>query len=351
MKDVIDLSEYTGGAKPPEREPLLPLLTLEELREQSQSIKWLVKHVIPAESVGVFFGAPETFKSFIAIDLALHVAHGIDWLGHKTQQGPVIIVAAEGGSAAWKRICAWHQQHHRPWNDVPVYVVPVGIDLGNEASRLQEAAAAACVTPALVIVDTLAQTFSGEENSASEMSHYLRELGLWFRSPWQCAVLVIHHTGHSATERPRGSSAIHCNTDFMFGFYRDEKEMLATVECYKQKDGEKINPLSFGLNVRELATDEDGDPITSLVATGIKGAAQMQNAMDYEASHGRGGRNHRFLDFATNGIEEKKLRMLFCESIDGDATVKRVAYFRARQWALKAGLVEFAEGFVIRLKG
>ena len=60
-------------------------------------------------------------------------------------------------------------------------------------------------------VDTLSQTFSGEENSAAEMSTYLRELGLWFRESWRCAVLVIHHSGHVATDRPRGSSAIRAN--------------------------------------------------------------------------------------------------------------------------------------------
>lgn len=342
--------DYAGQGAPqePPTDPL-PLLTLDQLREQSQNVRWLVKHIIPAEAVGVLFGAPETFKSFIAIDLALHVAHGLDWLGHKTRKGPVVIVAAEGGAGIWRRIVAWHREHRLRWQDIPVYVVPVAVDIMTEASRLQEAAKAADVIPALVVIDTLSQTFSGEENSASEMAHYLRELGLWFRSAWQCAVLVVHHTGLSATERPRGSSALHGNTDFMFGVHRDEKEMLATFECFKQKDGEKLNPVSFSMKVLELAVDEDGDPIKSLVARGLTEAGEVQQVMQYEAERGRGGMNHLFLELALNGIEEKKLRTVFYEAIDGDGDTKRQRYFRARKWAIGANLIEIAQGVVIRL--
>jgi RecA-family ATPase len=137
-----------------------------------------------------------------------------------------------------------------------------------DAILVRDAAAAIGVVPAFVLVDTLSQTFSGEENSAQEVSGYLREIGLQFRACWQCAVLVVHHTGHSATERPRGSSTLRANVDFMFGVYRDEKEMLATVECAKQKDGELMEPVSFSMRVAELQKDEDGDPITSLVHAG-----------------------------------------------------------------------------------
>ena len=42
----------------------------------------------------------------------------------------------------------------------------------------------------------------------AQMAAYLREIGLRFRALWQCAVMLVHHTGHQATERPRGSSAI-----------------------------------------------------------------------------------------------------------------------------------------------
>lgn len=260
---VVDIADYAGGSgagKGP------PLLTLDQLREQAKSVTWLVKHVVPSESLGVMFGGSGTFKSFIAIDLALHVAHGMPWLGRKTKRGPVLILAAEGGAGLWRRIVAWHRKRGLKWADAPVFVVPVALDLTQDASRVVEAAADLGVVPSLVVVDTLSQTFSGEENSANEVAAYLRELGTWFREAWKSAVVVVHHTGHQATERPRGSSAIRANVDFLYGVFRDEKEMLATMECVKQKDGELIDPVSFALDVCELAVDEDGDKVTSLAA-------------------------------------------------------------------------------------
>lgn len=348
---ILRLASYAGqpaaGASPSDS---VPLLTLDQLREQARSVKWVVKHLVPSESVGVLFGASGTFKSFIAIDLALHVAHGLPWLGKKTQQGPVVIIAAEGGTGLWRRIVAWHRARKLQWKDAPVYVVPISVDLGTDAILVRDAVTAIGITPALVVVDTLSQTFSGEENSAQEVAVYLREIGLQFRMCWLCAVLIVHHTGHIATERPRGSSALRANVDFMYGVFRDEKEMLATVECVKQKDGEMPDPVTFSMAVRELDHDEDGDPITSLVATAIGGAQQVLGFMAHEASRGRGGRNHLFLELASNGMEEKKLRTLFYQSVDGDAEAKRQAYFRARKWALNSGLMEIAQGFVIRIE-
>lgn len=343
-------SDFAGPAAD-ERKPVsVPMLTLDQLREQSHEITWLVKHLIPAEATGILFGASGTFKSFIALDMALHVVHGLPWLGKKTKKGPVIFVAAEGGAGLWKRIVAWHRDRRLQWKDAPLYVIPLSVDLGTDAILVREAAEAAGVSPVMVVVDTLSQTFTGEENSAPEVSAYLRELGLQFRACWQCAVLVVHHTGHVATERPRGSSAFRNNVDFMFGVFRDEKEMLATMECSKQKDGELAKAVTFELKVLELAHDEDGEPITSLVARSLEGMESVVNHMAYEASHGRGGKNQLFLDLALNGMEEKKLRTVFYEAVDGDAETKRKAYYRARKWAMTAGLLEVAEGIVIRIK-
>lgn len=244
----------------------VPLLSLVQLQQRAGQLAWSVKNIIPANAVGMLFGASGTFKSFLALDYALHVAHGLSWLGHKTKPGPVIYIAAEGGAGLWRRIEAWHQLNGRQWTDAPFYVVPVALALLEQASEVVKAAQALQVEPAVVIVDTMSQTFSGEENSASDVAVYLRELASTFRDLWRCTTLVIHHSGHSATERPRGSSAIIANTDFLFGVFRDPEEKLARFECHKQKDEDRFEPLCFVLDTCVLGVDEDGDPIRSLVA-------------------------------------------------------------------------------------
>jgi hypothetical protein len=326
----------------------VPVLKLGALREASQSVTWTVKHVIPAASIGMLFGGSGTFKSFIAIDLALHVAHGLPWMGRRTDAGQVLYIAAEGGAGLWGRVEAWHKARNMAWEAAPLYVVPQAVNLSVDAWRVVDAAQAIGAQPRLVIVDTLSQTYSGEENSANEMAAYLREIGLRFRALWDCSVLLIHHSGHEATERPRGSSAIRGNIDYLIGAFRDEKEMIATLQCKKQKDGELFKDAEFKLNVMSLGKDDDGDDVTSLVAWHLGTQSEREAARAEEASAGRGGRNQAFLGLLGSCTEEKSLRRAYYELLgDLDQDAKKKAYQRARAWAIEAGYMDVAQGYVI----
>lgn len=329
----------------------VPMLSLGELREQAHEVPWLIKHVMPAGSIGMMFGASGTFKSFIAVDAALHVAHGLTWLGRRTKQGSVLYIAAEGGTGLWSRICAWHQARRLRYEGIPLHVVPVAIDITKDAWRVVEAAQAKGVTPAMVVVDTLSQTYNGEENSANEIAAYFRELGTRFRQLWGCTVLILHHTGHNATERPRGSSAMRANLDFMLGVFRDETEMMATLTCAKQKDGEAFKDVTFRVAMHELGIDQDGDKVTSLVARHLSNAEDVQEAMEAEGKAGRGGHNHLLLSLLQNGQKESELRTVFygeCGKETADA--RRQAYHRAKAWAVQTGRMEVAQGVVITTK-
>lgn len=330
----------------------LPLYTLAELREHSHSVAWVVKHVLPADSIGMLFGGTGTFKTFIALDCALHVAHGLNWMGRRTRQGSVVYLAAEGKAGIWPRICAWHRARRLPWANAPITVMPVSVDLRAEAWRVVESVQAKGVgEPAMVVIDTLSQTFTGEENAAPEVAAYFREIGQRLRDLWHCAVLIIHHTGHTATERPRGSSAMMANLDFAMGAFRDDKEMLATVTCGKQKDGDRFQDATFAVTSETLGRDEDGDEITSLVARHLSSTEDVQQAMELESKAGRGGNNHLLMRLLQNGIREHELRDAFYKECGADTPeARRQAYFRARSWAIKGGHMEIAEGYVLTLK-
>lgn len=331
----------------------VPLLSLDQLGDYSQSIKWLVKHVVPLDSLGMLFGGSGTFKSFIALDFALHVAHGLPWMGRRTQQGAVTYIAAEGGGGLMSRIVAWHRARRLSWDTIKdsFRVIPKAMDLTADAWRIVEAEQAAGHVPVLVVVDTLSQTYAGEENSANEIAAYFREIGERFRSLWHCAVAIIHHSGHGATERPRGSSVMRANLDWMLGVFRDEKEMLATLTCVKQKDGEPFDDSTFSVGVHHLGTDEDGDKVTSLVARHLSSAEELQDVMETEAQAGRGGNNQLLLGLLQNGCKESDLRKAFYEACDQSTPDgRRQAYHRAKNWATKRGFFEVAEGYILTLK-
>lgn len=331
----------------------MPLLSLGQLREHSHAVSWLIKHVVPADSIGMLYGGSGTFKSFIALDAALHIAHGLPWMGRRTKHGQVLYIAAEGGAGLWARIVAWHRARRLQWSAIEDHfkIIPVAVNLTADAWRVVEAAQSQAFAPILVVVDTLSQTYAGEENSANEMAAYFRELGNRFRALWKCSVLMLHHTGHQATERPRGSSAIRANLDYMLGVFRDEKEMLATLTCAKQKDGDAFEDATFALSVHKLGEDEDGDTVTSLVARHLSSAEDLEEAMSVERNAGRGGSNQLLLSLLQNGAKESDLRKAFRDQCGIDDTdSQRRAYNRAKSWLISNRFAEFSGGHVITLK-
>lgn len=309
------------------QEPRL-LLPVSELYEAHQAQRWAVKSIIPENAVGMFFGASGTFKSFVALDYALHRCYGMPWIGRKTKKGIPVYIAAEGGSGLIRRIEAWHRMRGMDWRNCPMRVVVVPIEIQSRAAELRDAIDAAKVQPSDIIVDTMSQTYGGEENSSTEVAAYLRTIGAELRAPFGATVLVVHHTGHQATERPRGSSAIIANTDFLFGVYRDEKELLATVECVKQKDGERWGAVSFGLHHVSLGQDEDGDEVSSLAARHISGASEILEAA--KSSGESGSALVRLLQAIGSGAPEEEVRKRFYISMpESDADARRQAYYRA----------------------
>lgn len=328
------------------------LLTLGELQARAQDVRWLIKHLIPAASVGLLFGASGAFKSFVALDLALHSAHRLPWCGRKTTGGPVVYVAGEGGAGLWRRIDAWHRERGLALtNDFRVCIHPLLLDRPDQTQALLAAVRQTGLRPALVVVDTLSQTYSGDENDASQMSAYFRGAAASLRAEFDSSVLIIHHVGHAASERPRGSSVLTANTDFVFGCYRPDDSMSAVLECRKQKDGDKPDSLPFDLSRVVLGHDEDGEEVSSLVATYSDTA---QSIIDTAAL--RLSLNEQLLMTAFGSareVEEPYLRGAFYEALPASMTTeaRKKTWQRTTSSLAQKGVIELsASGVWARCK-
>lgn len=319
------------------------VLTIDQLHTKASALRWACKGVIPEQGVGFIYGASGTFKSFLALDYALHRAYGMKWMGRRTKQATPVYLAAEGGAGLMRRIQAWHQARRMDWHSCPMRVVITPLTLRTQAKALRDEILATGVRCGDLVVDTMSQTFTGNENSNDEVADFLRTIGTELRDGLESNVVIVHHSGHSATQRPRGASAIIANADFALGVFRDEKEMLCTIEFAKIKDGERADDETFQLSVEELGRDEDGDAITSLAARHINNAEELVRAHQSEASKGRGGRQAALMALVQNGMPEKELRKAFYEVVDiADIEKKKVAFYRARDAAIKAGYLEIA---------
>ncbi len=67
---------------------------------------YVVKGWLNRDSVSVVYGEANVGKSFWALDLAHHVQQGRAWAGYRVTAGPVLYIAAEGGTLFTNRLAA-----------------------------------------------------------------------------------------------------------------------------------------------------------------------------------------------------------------------------------------------------
>ena len=58
--------------------------------------RWAIDGVLPQGAIAWMVAAPQSFKSFLALDMAVCVARGAPWHGRETAPAAVLYVAAEG---------------------------------------------------------------------------------------------------------------------------------------------------------------------------------------------------------------------------------------------------------------
>jgi hypothetical protein len=265
-----------AGQFAPEKPPPKKLIyTLKELMEISQDQDWIVDDLIPEGSMGMIFGASGAFKSFLAIDLAMHVIGNRPWAGQDTSGGPVLYVAAEGASVLHRRVQAWCKvQGIALPSDLFICHDQLNLSDEEEVDHLAQAISVLEAPPRLIFIDTMAQSFDGDENSSRDISAFLRTLRRKIQAPFGATVIVIHHTGHAEKSRPRGSSALEANLDFMLFTSRPEGAYTARLAVQKQRDGEIVAPLDFELEKVDLGRNRKGKPVGSLAARYAPTAAE-----------------------------------------------------------------------------
>ncbi|MFW5680575.1 MAG: AAA family ATPase [Pseudomonadota bacterium] len=230
---------------------------------------WLIDGVLPRQCVAFVYGASGSGKSFITLDIAMHVALGMRWFDRPIQQGPVLVVLAEGECGTAPRVKAWLE--HRGLGAMPANVgfltgrLQIDDPDGFEAVRAAVATfAEACGTPALIVIDTFSASVGAlDENLAADarrvMGH-LQRLAEQFRA----CVCVVHHTGKDSSRGMRGSSLLLADADVAIEVAKDPKEGKVGVKVRKQKDGPCLR-FSAGLLPVEFGTNARGESLTTLV--------------------------------------------------------------------------------------
>ncbi|MEP1592891.1 helicase RepA family protein [Sulfitobacter sp.] len=220
---------------------------------------YMVKGWLDRNCLSMLYGPSNAGKTFVALDIAMHIAAGKTWRGLRVNGGPVLYIAAEGGAGIRNRLAAIRID--RPeLAAAPFTLLPIGLDLHGHGDALAVCEIMPDTSPALVVIDTLARSMgAGDENTAKDAAMFVRNCDL-IREASGAHVMVIHHTGKDEERGARGSSALRAAVD-------NEIQVTADGEILsrKQRDQPQPEPLHFKLRSVVLGEDEDGDPVTSAV--------------------------------------------------------------------------------------
>lgn len=235
-------------------------------REQS----FVIKGLLPEQSFVSMYGPSGSFKSFLALDWACHIASGLDWDQHKVKQGAVLYIAGEGGFGVTKRVRAWELRHQGANLDslarlgVPVFPanydqVELVVDYYNDIK------AKIGQDVKLIILDTLARCYGGnDENSSKDMGAFITGCAA-IQQLTGATVLVVHHSGKNVESGGRGSSSLPAALDVEYRVSRDGEDQQALVlTCSKMKDSDQPEPKAYDLTSVHIRTDSDGDDVNSL---------------------------------------------------------------------------------------
>lgn len=240
--------------EPSSVKPRWSFLSMEEL-EALPPPKWLVPGLLTEASIAAIYGAPEAGKSFLAVDIAMSVASGLDWHGKEVLSGGVLYIAAEGAPGLSKRACAWKKAHSAHSHKFNFKLMRDPINFASENTAETTAFIDALIAKVgdqkpslkLVVIDTLNQTAAGaDENSAKDMSRYIASMKR-LRDETGAAVIVVHHSGKDSSKGMRGSTALLGAMDTTIEVARDTDGRAVTVAVRKQKDAEREGPIRFNL--------------------------------------------------------------------------------------------------------
>lgn len=242
--------------------------------------EWIITDFIPDESYAMLFGTWGTFKTFLALDLAMRIAcecQPVDELWQAPKQGAVLFAAGEGRSNLAKRVQAWEQVHNEG-EEVPLFtlvdpVPTISISEANLNAFVTEALRRHPDGYALTIIDTVGRAMEGENENAQEHASAFTALVQRLRADLGGSVLALHHTGHKEEDRARGSSVFGADPDTLVRIDRAEKEYVVTLTMTKQKDAPEWERPRYA----KLTEVEAGFPAFDDGTTLVAGASDHQD--------------------------------------------------------------------------
>lgn len=209
------------GGKKNDKAVFLPMVDARSLAGKPIPPRtWHVEEMVPAGTVTLLNGDGGTGKSLIALQLAVATVLGTKWIGRGTRQGSCLFLTAEDDlDEVHRRLVDIAIEENISLDDLDgltisslagedaLLAVPDGKSNVVKPTKLYEALETRikAAKPALVVLDTLADLFGGEENQRAQARQFIALLrGLAIHCG--TTVLLLAHPSLAGMATGTGSS-------------------------------------------------------------------------------------------------------------------------------------------------
>lgn len=236
-------------------------------------VDWLVEDFVDRGKLCQIFGESQSGKSFLSLSLNLAIARGVPWFGRHVEQGAVLYVASEAAEGIKQRLRAY--QLHHGLEDAVLPFASIGdapdlmsdddvaaiIQRGNQLAREAE------MPLAMVTIDTVRDSMTGDDNSNQDMSLFHRNCKSIAKATG-AAIWTVNHSGHSNKDRVRGASSTYAAVDWEWRC--EGKDGTRTLSCSKDREQGKYGlQMAFSLSAIEIGTTKRGKPVTSCIVESV----------------------------------------------------------------------------------
>ena len=269
---------------------------------KDEPVEWLIDSIIPKKAFVALYAPPASYKSFISLDLAEAIATGRDWMGYRIpKKGAVLYICGEGHGGMGARVKACKIQNKSP-DGANLYIIRAQLNLRSSPEDFAELVNAINALIAeidepleIIILDTLMRMSGGgfNENSSEDMGAFITQAGK-LQELYECALMVIHHSGKDVTKGLRGHSSLLGAVDTELEIQRQDSVINssdasvignAILTVSKQKDGADSIQIGIEIISVEIGMSDLGFEITTSLA--------IRQNQDIASSTSKGSKNNQ----------------------------------------------------------
>lgn len=173
-------------------------------------VSWLVQDWLPDKSITFLVSPPESYKTWILLDLAVSISTGVPFLGsyEVNQTGPTLIIQQEDShSGLTDRLALIVEQKlgmnpeldGDTWKvpsmpDIPIFIHPsrmLRFDNKKVVEELEKQIEV--IKPKVIMIDPLYSTTAGVDNYMADLANQMMVLKTW-RDKYGCSFVIAHHS-------------------------------------------------------------------------------------------------------------------------------------------------------------